>query len=142
MKDLKISKELLSEVLGYEVYAFLGISENEIDYTCCRDKDIGYEDTSINIYEFAFKCKEWALTKGYFIYSTNELSFIKSFSLETIETFSNGKDTEIECILKACEYILKDNIGFMLIETNRKDDKDYNDKRLSKPTTSSSSSNS
>ena len=53
-------------------------------------------------------CKEWALTKGYFIYSTNELSFIKSFSLETIETFSNGKDTEIECILKASEYILKE----------------------------------
>ena len=57
------------------------------------------------------KCKEWALIKGYFIYSTNELSFIKSFSLETIETFSNGKDTEIECILKACEWLLenKDN---------------------------------
>ena len=108
MKDLKISKELLGEVLGYEVDAFLGISENEIDYTCCRDKDIGYEDISINIYEFVNKCKEWALTKGYFIYSTNELSFIKSFSLETIETFSNGKDTEIECILKASEYILKE----------------------------------
>ena len=59
------------------------------------------------IYKFAFMCKEWALTKGYFIYSTNELSFIKTFSLETIETFSNGKDTEIECILKACEWILE-----------------------------------
>ena len=55
-------------------------------------------------------CKEWALTKGYFIYSTNELSFIKTFSLETIETFSNGKDTEIECILKASEWILEKEI--------------------------------
>ena len=108
MKDLQISKELLSEVLGYEVDTFLGINKNEIDYTCCRDKNEGYIDISINLYEFAFKCKEWALTKGYFIYSTNELSFIKSFSLETIETFSNGKDTEIECILKASEYILKE----------------------------------
>ena len=65
----------------------------------------------INICEFAFMCKEWALKQGYFIYSTNELSFIKTFSLETIETFSNGKNTEIECILKACEWILenKDN---------------------------------
>lgn len=107
-KDLKISRELLEVVLGYEVAAFLGITEDEIDSTSRRDKDIGYDDMSINIYEFAFKCKEWALTKGYFIYSTNELSFIKTFSLETIETFSNGKDTEIECILKACEWILNE----------------------------------
>ena len=56
------------------------------------------------------KCKNWALSKGYFIYSTNELSFIKTFSLETIETFSNGKDTEIECIIKACEWLLKERI--------------------------------
>ena len=104
---MKISKELLEEVLGYEVDAFLGITENEIDYTCCRYKNIGYEDISINIYEFAFKCKEWALSKGYFIYSTHELSFIKSLSLETIETFANGKDTEVECIIKACERILE-----------------------------------
>ena len=67
MKDLKISKELLGEVLGYEVDAFLGISENEIDYTCCRDKDIGYEDISINIYEFVFmNLKQWAKLKNVF----------------------------------------------------------------------------
>lgn len=54
------------------------------------------------------KCKEWALSKGYFIYSTHELSFIKSLSLETIETFANGKDTEIECIIKACEWIVSE----------------------------------
>ena len=67
MKDLKISKELLGEVLGYEVDAFLGISENEIDYTCCRDKDIGYEDISINIYEFTYlNLKQWAKLKNVF----------------------------------------------------------------------------
>ena len=109
MKVLKISKELLSEVLNYEVDVFLGINKNEIDYTCCRDENEGYIDISINLYEFTFKCKEWALSKGYFIYSTHELSFIKSLSLETIETFANGKDTEIECIIKACEW-LQENI--------------------------------
>lgn len=67
MKDLKISEELLSEALGYEVDTFLGITKNEIDYTCRRDKDIGYEDISINIYEFAFKnLKQWAKLRNVF----------------------------------------------------------------------------
>ena len=65
MKDLEISKELLSEVLGYEVDTFLGINKNEIDYTCRKDENEGYIDTSINIYEFAFKCQESALDKGF-----------------------------------------------------------------------------
>ena len=109
MKDLKlsieISRELASSVLGLNVVytescehrdGIIGI------WTDINTKPI----EEISICEFAFMCKEWALKQGYFIYSTNELSFIKSFSIETIETFSNGKDTEIECILKASEYIL------------------------------------
>ena len=114
MKDLEISKELLSEVLKLEVvkHSLFNKSNNSFNITYMQSEDsLKSSWMPINIYEFAFKCKEWALTKGYFIYSTNELSFIKTFSLETIETFSNGKDTEIECILKACEWILenKDN---------------------------------
>ena len=111
MKDLEISKELLSEVLKLEVvkHSLFNKSNNSFNITYMQSEDsLKSSWMPINIYEFAFKCKEWALTKGYFIYSTNELSFIKSLSLETIETFSNGKDTEIECILKASEYILKD----------------------------------
>ena len=114
MKDLKISKKLLSEVLKLEVvkHSLFNKSNKSFNITYMPSEDsIKSSWMPINIYEFVFKCKEWALTKGYFIYSTNELSFIKSFSLETIETFSNGKDTEIECILKACEWLLenKDN---------------------------------
>ena len=102
-----ISKELLSEVLGHDDICNERIIQNKLLYMCKNDGMIDYE-YEYNIYELAFRCKEWALTKGYFIYSTNELSFIKSFSLETIETFSNGKDTEIECIIKACEWLLKE----------------------------------
>ena len=108
MKNLKISTELASAVLGKEVTKcnLLSTARNSINITYFEDKeDFNTIWIEWNIYEFAFKCKEWALKQGYFIYSTNELSFIKSFSLETIETFSNGKDTEIECILKASEYI-------------------------------------
>lgn len=101
MEDLKISKELFNEVTNskcHEVFI-----ENEF---IVAHSNLGMK--MANVYEFVFiKCKEWALTKGYFIYSTNELSFIKTLSLEIIETFSNGKDTEIECIIKACECILK-----------------------------------
>lgn len=111
-KDLKISKELLSKVLGISTIVMNPIlePENKIGYLVYGSQntlqEVRNNHKQINIYEFAFKCKEWALTKGYFIYSTNELSFIKSISLETIETFSNGEDTEIECILKACEWLL------------------------------------
>ena len=67
MKDLKISKELLSEVLNYEVDVFLGINKNEIDYTCCRDENEGYVDISINLYEFAhLNLKQWANFKNVF----------------------------------------------------------------------------
>lgn len=102
MKNLNISNELLSNVLSMEVHSN-SLSFDSIIFECSLPLE-----QKINLYKFAFLCKEWALTKGYFIYSTNELSFIKSFSLETIETFSNGKDTEIECIIKACEWLLKE----------------------------------
>ena len=106
MKDLKINKELMSAVLGHNDICNERIIQNKLLYMCKND-GMGDYEYEYNIYEFAFMCKEWALTKGYFIYSTHELSFIKTLSLETIETFSNGKDTEIECILKACEWILE-----------------------------------
>lgn len=114
MKNLKISKELLSEVLGIHTILMCPIIEpgNNIGYLVYGSQntleEVRRNHKQISIYEFAFKCKEWALKQGYFIYSTNELSFIKTFSLETIETFSNGKDTEIECILKACEWLLSE----------------------------------
>ena len=107
MKDLKISKELLSEVLNYEVDVFLGINKNEIDYTCCRDENEGYIDISINLYEFAFKCKEWllknniAFTLNY--YKDNSVQFYcEKYHLD-IESSS-----EIETIIKACNWILEE----------------------------------
>ena len=114
MKDLKISKELLSEVLKYEVDVFLGINKNEIDYTCCRDESEGYVDISINLYEFACKCKEWAENKGYIIFSKNKECLIYSIDevYDVIECLNQYEDyfeadTECEAIFKACEWILK-----------------------------------
>ena len=110
MKDLKISKELLSEVLNYEVDVFLGINKNEIDYTCCRDENEGYVDISINLYEFAFKCKEWAFKNKYKIQSQiNESNKGHShITKKNDDCWAKGffEDTEIEVIIKACEFIL------------------------------------
>lgn len=111
MKDLEkiiTKKKLLRRVLPKETENLSNNFSFYIDEDNIVFNDDGEMQFEYCIYKFAFKCKEWALTKGYFIYSTNELSFIKTFSLETIETFSNGKDTEIECIIKACEWILKE----------------------------------
>ena len=107
MKDLKISKELIINVMDIK-YPFSDIQLNSNILNWWREDVYFEERININIYEFAFKCKEWALSKGYFIYSTHELSFIKSLSLETIETFANGKDTELECIIKASEWVLSE----------------------------------
>ena len=60
MKDLKISKELLSETLNIP-------KENIVDiyidgkYLLIKKDNNRIEEH--NIYEFTFKCKEWAKTK-------------------------------------------------------------------------------
>ena len=118
MKDLKISKELLSEVLNYEVDVFLGINKNEIDYTCCRDENEGYIDISINIYEFAFKCKEWAY-KNFKImlishytgqcYINGDLSPLILNWWNNTKSYQIESDTETEAIIKACNWILEQN---------------------------------
>ena len=123
MKDLKISKELLSEVLNYEVDAFLGINKNEIDYTCCRDENEGYIDISINLYEFAFKCKEWAYIKGFIVeigvhpiikQNRNDRDYfyaIKTLNGELLKK-SNVDEvmkSEPTAIIKACNWILEQN---------------------------------
>ena len=122
MIDLKISKELINQVYPVILEALgdsykAAIIEDTI-YFCQNSKVIinynllfssnGEQQFELSLESFVFKCKDWALSKGYFIYSTHELSFIKSLSLETIETFANGKDTEIECIIKASEWILSE----------------------------------
>ena len=116
MKDLKISKELLSEVLNYEVDVFLGINKDEIDYTCCRDENEGYIDISINLYEFAFKCKEWAY-KNFKImlisqytgqcYINGDLSPLSLNWWNDTKSYQVESNTEVEAIIIACEWILE-----------------------------------
>ena len=103
MKDLKISKELVVSVLAEETenltYDF--ISDVEDNYIIFSDE--GECQFEVNIYEFAYKCKEWALKKGFKIYSGCKSSSISQDAI--LLWISPGENNEIETIIKACEWI-------------------------------------
>lgn len=112
MKDLKISKELLSEVLNLNI-TYIECCNNSIVYKI----SVYDREEEINIYEFVFKCKEWAFSKGYIISSgltpvlgVNKDGWAEVFSSSTpldgkLHTFKQL--SEPEAVFKACEWILK-----------------------------------
>ena len=124
MKDLKISKELLSEVLNEKVEVVdiktsiddYSIPTNEIRYYPALST--GYK--SINIYELVFKCQEWGDSKGYDICPKVDkngnfrlLTDDNIIGLKIEDRFIFSEDIEpsinrIEAIIKACEWILKE----------------------------------
>ncbi len=119
MKDFEISRELASSVLGLNVVytescehrdGIIGI------WTDINTKPI----EEINIYEFAFKCKEWIINKGYHINtSENRINnyiylykVVKSdFGYEIDK--SNGVQFDskgyINNLFEACNWILEQN---------------------------------
>ena len=113
MRDLKISTELASAVLGFSV-VYIESCEN-------RDNIIGiWTDINtkpieeINIYKFAFKCKKWAENKGYIIFSKNKECLIYSIDevYDVIECLNQYEDyfeadSEVQSIIKACNWILE-----------------------------------
>ena len=119
-----ISKELLSEVLKDKLkeeyngsYDFIcngvvNLERNEVSST------LGFYDSEldffINIYELAYKCKEWALRKNYILASeSNTYGGICNMSISSmdVDVFYNIQsttraNTEVEAVIKACEWIL------------------------------------
>lgn len=116
-----ISKELLSEVLNITAVcddiSNIELTANTItfieDYW---DEDEGsgfYRSHSINIYELAHKCKEWANKQGYKkvysgIYESTDQGSMYICILDSNDTNCKDfwADTEVEAIFKACEWIL------------------------------------
>ena len=118
MKDLKISTELISSVLVKETrhltYDTIYVEDNFIIFS--YEGECQFE---VNIYEFTFKCKEWALSKGYILSSNNynnggscqvieENGYYCNECGEDVITKSIHSFTEIEAIIKTCELILND----------------------------------
>lgn len=115
-----ISKELLSEVLGYRVLSNILIQEEIIIKLNFEYFQTKYENDEINIYELAHKCKEWALSKGYEL-RTSTIGIVDVYDHIYIDkedgltgVFINCRkeaDTEPEAIFKACEYIMENKCG-------------------------------
>lgn len=115
MKDLKISKELLSEVLSKKV------DEISVHTGFVWFKHSKFS-SNINTYELAFKCKEWMINKGYHINTSEDkinnyiylYKMIKNdFGYEIDKNKGVQFDSKgyINNLFEACEWILenKDN---------------------------------
>lgn len=103
MKNLKISKELLSEVLGINDIVHVQ-KEGSCSIFISRANNPAY---IINIYEFAFRCKEWARDKyDITVSSSIYKKYAKAWDISNDKSYI--ADTEIECIIKACECIMKE----------------------------------
>ena len=105
---MKISKELVSEVFKLNICEAY-VENNTLFF------DMGLPlIQSINLYEFSHKnCKEWALKKGSYINCFyNEFWWDRVEKKYTADIPSKNKsfyaDTEIEAVIKASEYILKE----------------------------------
>ena len=107
------SKELLSEVLGcnikdiYKINSNPNFGNNELVYSISGVGDI----LSINTYELAHKCKEWAFDKGFVLKSYKKQGAFSGTYHYAIDI--NDKicewlaNTEYEAIFKACEWIME-----------------------------------
>ena len=111
-----ISTELLSEVLGIDVAKIIENSDRNISI---YERDFKYPMSynasaylTINIYELAHKCKEWAIKIDYKIEShihfiNKRIIGVASFNTQDNTTKFFQADTEPEAIFKACQWILE-----------------------------------
>jgi hypothetical protein len=116
-----INKKLFETVIGFEVVEFEQ-NINTIRYypaSYPRAKCIDWKPDliSINIYELAHKCKEWAKNLEYDLYSSCNGICALSFgeyrgvwnNFPTAEFYV--KDNELESIFEACEFIIDNKKG-------------------------------
>lgn len=101
-----MTQELLSAVLGTDIATFK-----------IEGETVTYNDHYVtNIYKLAHKCKEWARTQGYDIFSGYNSNtghynaYVYTCFTEEWEKWlaSPRSDTEPDAIFKACDYILKE----------------------------------
>lgn len=103
-----ISKELLSKVLDKNIkYISDELDDNLVPYEMPID---GWK--TINVYELAYKCKEWAFNNGYSILV--DILGINNYQI-SMEDLTTGKPeyvkdsyntSEPETIFLACKWIL------------------------------------
>ena len=119
MYRIKISKELFNEVTNSNCHEVFIKNEFVVAHS-----NLGMK--MVNIYEFVFiKCKEWAMSKGFQsisglsdepVYRRNDEKAYAQIRYYTEDDNGNGDyedkyfmaNTEVEAVIKASEYILKE----------------------------------
>lgn len=106
MKDLEISKELIKTVLQKETETLSKDFNFTIDEDYIEISDDGEIQFEYCIYKFAFKCKEWARDKYNITISSALYSdYAKSWNVDKDKSYT--AKTEVEVIIKACEWLLE-----------------------------------
>jgi len=128
---MKISKKLLSDVLSVSIgMPPIYDKRNNIEYLQTNDQStlhqIKQQHHSINIYELAHKCKQWALKRGYTLHSgisrhgtvvycnivirgnAGKLNKDKQidWKITSMDNWSSTSDSEPAGIFSMCEWIL------------------------------------
>lgn len=117
MEDI-ISKELLSEVLGYIPFKIQSMQNSGEDViTLILLNEDGTVRSYQNIFELAHKCKEWAYKNGYILntemkesHITHNLCYKVSIIPTEYANYSLVSNREVEAVFAACQLIL-DNKG-------------------------------
>jgi hypothetical protein len=107
MKHLEkiITKELLRRILPKETKNLSDDFIFYIDEDCIVFRDEGETLFDYNIYKFAFKCKEWALSKGYSHLSGKDDIYEKLMTIWTshgfeIQVFDIGSEPDIKTLMQ------------------------------------------
>jgi len=105
MNDI-VSKKLFCEVLGLPIEEGVEFILKEDVLLLKKGECCVY---GMNIYEFAFKVKGWALKQGWYLNTciTNEGAYCDGDKPPTSQEFHIEADTEPEAIFKAGEWVLK-----------------------------------
>lgn len=110
-----ISNQLLSEVLGYEIYKVSLLNKDGVHINITGNTEKYTPNTTQhNIFELAHKCKDWAHNNNYILIITyfgagktkvdlSHRNLLPKIRIDNWETSS----TEPEAIFKACEWILQ-----------------------------------
>lgn len=119
-----ISKELFSEVMNIKIEDIIDLKMfgKDLKYyekcllkSCCDGRLSNHKDSickSINIYELAHKCKEWAVIRQFYnVASLLDYTGYTCIIRQNPMTFLNTElrfraGTEPEAICRACQYIL------------------------------------
>ena len=128
MKSIDISKELFNNVFEGSVFNY--IKDNVIYYSQpCVIMEGSWVESETSVNDFFFDCKEWAMNKGFQIISG--LSDEPAYRKQDEKAYAqiryyfedengNGEyedtyimaNTEVEAVIKASEYVLKELNGY------------------------------